>query len=442
MCHFCKISCFNKALAPNYCNTLSGPVPRLAKTINGILNPKSWRIGHVCSHQPATMSGMCVRSILEELIGFPTVCRGENVQLIGWVENYLKELGARCIRIQGNNSGQCNLLASIGPPTDDGIVLSAHSDVVPVDGQPWSTDPFSLTEKNGKLFGRGTSDMKGFLACMLIAARHASQKSKLTRPLHLAVSFDEEIGCVGIRSLLEHLEKIQFRATGCIVGEPTLMHVVTGHKGKLAARICCYGLSAHSANPALGCNAIMLGCDMIREVEGLQANLINSGPIDSAYEVPHGTVQVGVMKGGVAVNIVPDYCEVEFEMRLLSGSNSPDWYLSRLEEQAARLLKDKYPKGKVEIVKLASYPGLNPTNQSNFPQKVSRFAGNESDQPGRINFGTEGGLYQQFLGKDFPVVVCGPGSINRAHKADEYIHIEELQEGVKFLKAIVDDLAI
>lgn len=388
------------------------------------------------------MPDMSARTILEKLVAFPTVCRRENSQLIDWVENYLNPLGARCVRIQGTSPGQYNLLASMGPAGDNGIVLSAHSDVVPVDGQPWSTDPFSLTEKDGKLFGRGTSDMKGFLACMLVAAKYASKKTKLARPLHLAVSFDEEIGCVGIRSLLEHLQKTAFKASGCVIGEPTLMTVMTGHKGKLAARVRCHGQSAHSSNPALGCNAVMLGCDMVREIDLLQKGLIEDGPSDKTYEVPHGTVQVGVMKGGVAVNIVPDLCEIEFEMRLLSGSKTPEYYISYLESRAEKVLKEKYPNGKVEILKLTSYPGLNPAPHDVFPEKLASFVGKTSNTSGRINFGTEGGLYQHYLGKDFPVAVCGPGSINRAHKADEYILPEELKDGVNFLTKIVDDLAM
>ena len=381
-----------------------------------------------------TPSDLSVREILERLIAFPTVCRTENAELIDWTEAFLRNLGARCHRVPNREAGRFNLFASIGPDTPDGIVLSAHSDVVPVEGQPWTTDPFVLTERDGKLYGRGSSDMKGFVACMLVAARYAASKSELRAPLHLAISHDEEIGCVGVHSMLRDLVTRGFQARGCVIGEPTGLRAVSGHKGKLAARIVCHGLAAHSANPARGCNAIGLATDMVKVIESLQEELKETGNHDDHYEVPFSTMQVGLIRGGVALNIVPDLCEVQFEMRLLPGVD-PKPLLDRLRLEADRLCAEQ-PHARIEIETLNTYPGLHTLDGSAFLHEIMRITGDNA--PSRIGFGTEGGLFSEYL--DMPVVVCGPGSIDRAHKADEFILPEELQAGVRFVEQIVDML--
>lgn len=377
---------------------------------------------------------LSVRDILARLVAFPTICRTENVALIDWAEAFLTSLGARCCRIPGDLPGRFGLLASIGPETGDGVVLSAHSDVVPVEGQPWSTDPFVLTGRNGKLLGRGSSDMKGFIACMLMAARHAVTRPALRRPLHLALSYDEEIGCVGVHSLLRALAADGFEARGCVIGEPTGLRVVSGHKGKLAARIVCHGQAAHSADPDKGCNAILLATEMVKAIEKLQEDLKDSGERDAHYAVPYSTMQVGLIKGGVALNIVPDLCEVQFEMRLLPGADPGPW-LDRLGEKARRLCAAR-PRARIGIETLNTYPGLDTPDDSPFLRDVMGLTGDNA--PARIGFGTEGGLFSEYL--KIPAVVCGPGSIDRAHKADEFITEEELQAGVRFVERIVDRL--
>lgn len=378
---------------------------------------------------------LSVRAILERLIAFPTVCRTKNVELIDWVEAFLQGLGARCHRVPGREDGRFNLFASIGPDTPDGIVLSAHSDVVPVEGQPWTTDPFVLTERDGKLYGRGSSDMKGFLACMLVAARYAASQSGLRAPLHLAISHDEEIGCVGVHSMLRDLAARGFQARGCVIGEPTGLRAVSGHKGKLAARIVCHGLAAHSANPSRGCNAIGLATEMVKAIESLQEELKETGVQDAQYEVPYSTLQVGLIRGGVALNIVPDQCEVQFEMRLLPGVD-PQPLLDRLRAVADRLCAERRH-ARIEIETLNTYPGLHTSDSASFLHEIMRITGDNA--PSRIGFGTEGGLFREYLG--MPVVVCGPGSIDRAHKADEFILPEELQHGVRFVEQVVDMLS-
>ncbi|MBO1328770.1 acetylornithine deacetylase [Acetobacter suratthaniensis] len=380
---------------------------------------------------PAPLS---TRAILEKLIAFPTLCRTENVELIDWIEAFLRNLGARCLRVPGEQTGRFNLFASIGPETDDGIVLSGHSDVVPVEGQPWTTDPFAMTERDGKLYGRGTSDMKGFLACMLTAAHHAAHRTTLRAPLHLAFSHDEEIGCVGVHSMLRDLAAQGFKARGCVIGEPTSLHVISGHKGKLAAKISCHGLAAHSANPDRGCNAISLAADMIKTIEHLQEDLKTNGAADDHFEVPYSTMQVGLIRGGVALNIVPDLCDVQFEMRLLPGADPQPW-LDRLQEHATQLCVER-PHARIEIETLNAYPGLDTSEEESFLRDIMRITGD--NRASRIGFGTEGGLFNEYL--NMPVVVCGPGSIDRAHKADEYILPEELDAGECFVKRIVETL--
>jgi len=375
---------------------------------------------------------MTVQDTLAELVAFPTVCKTPNEDLIVFVEEQLEPLGFRITKFPGE-VGRLSLLASIGPETDDGVVFSAHSDVVPVEGQPWTSDPFQLKSVDGKLVARGTSDMKGFLACMLEAAKHAAKHvEQLKRPIHLAVSYDEEIGCVGVRSLLAHLQSQGFKAGGCIIGEPTEMEQIIGHKGKLAVEVQCTGLSAHSSNPARGCNAVLLACDLVQEVQALQADLTVS-LLDDRYEVPHSTAQVGVFRGGVALNIVPDRCDFQFEMRLLAGSDAAG-YVERIRTRAAQLVQEKYPQGTVSVTELNGYPGLDTPETSAFAQSLTKQFVRRGTK--RINYGTEGGLFQEYLG--LPVVVCGPGSIDRAHKADEWVLPTELDESVAFLNSVID----
>ncbi len=220
---------------------------------------------------------------LARLVAFPTIAGEPNAALIGWLAEQLSALGARVRVLDGVRAGRANLFAILGPDGGDGIVLSAHSDVVPVAGQEWSSDPFALTERDGgRLHARGAVDMKGFLACALAAAARAAAGPPLGRPLHLAVSHDEEIGCVGVRSMLDTLAREGFRASGCIVGEPTDMQVALGHKGKVAGRVLCLGEAAHSANPARGCNAINLAASMVRQAEHLQRRLREHGVQDES----------------------------------------------------------------------------------------------------------------------------------------------------------------
>ena len=379
---------------------------------------------------------------LAQLVAFPTIAGESNAALIGWLAAQLFVLGARVRVLEGAQAGQANLLASLGPDADDGIVLSAHSDVVPVAGQDWSSDPFTLTEREGgRLHARGAVDMKGFLACALAAAARAAAGPPLGQPLHLAVSYDEEIGCVGVRTMLDTLADEGFQASGCIVGEPTDMQVALGHKGKIAGRILCLGEAAHSANPARGCNAINLAAGMVRQTELLQRWLGEHGVRDESYEVPFSTVHIGTIQGGTALNVVPDCCEMAFEMRLVLGEE-PDPLLGRLRRAARRMTSPSRARGRraaVEIEIGNAYPGLAMPGSAAFVAFVQSAAPARGSGSDRVDFGTEGGLFRQRLG--LPTVVCGPGSISRAHRADEYITRAELAACDAFLDRIVHTLA-
>ncbi|NHN84849.1 acetylornithine deacetylase [Acetobacter musti] len=376
---------------------------------------------------------MSTEDILRTLIGFPSICGTPNGDIIGWIEEFLAGIGARVRRVAGDRPDAFSLFASLGPDGPGGIVLSAHSDVVPVAGQNWSTDPFTLSGQEDRLYGRGSSDMKGFLACMLTAAAKASART-LRRPLHLAISYDEELGCLGVRSLLRDLKENGLEAGGCIVGEPTGMRVATAHKGKISFRIRCTGRAAHSASPFEGINAISLAAGMVQELGRLQTYIRDTETHDTRFTVPFSTVQAGLIEGGAALNIVPEHCSVMAEMRLLPGQDGAG-YLERLRE-ASRSVISSVGGGEILIEVENAYPGLNSSRNTEICTLVLHETGrNETDV---INFGTEAGLFEEQL--SLACVVCGPGSIGRAHKADEYITREELLQGDRFLEGVLDRL--
>ncbi|MQR99778.1 acetylornithine deacetylase [Gluconobacter aidae] len=382
-----------------------------------------------------------IEQVLASLVGFPSVCGLPNGDIMDWIEAFLHSCGADVQRIPGEASGRSSLFARIGPAsTPGGIILSAHADVVPVTGQDWSSDPFVLTRREDRLYGRGSSDMKGFLACMLrLAQRNATSDTPdhapLKRPLYLAISHDEEIGCVGVRSLLADVEGDQaVRAASCIIGEPTGLQVAVAHKGKIAFEIRCHGQAAHSANPFLGKSAISLAGYMLEALERLQNHIRTTEQHDSRFDVPFSTVQAGLISGGAALNIVPDLCTITAEIRLLPGYEGAP-YLKWLENAGLDAVK-RLGGGEVEITVTNAYPGLNASPLSDLCSLALHEAGR--NQVSVIDFGTEAGLFSEKLGVD--CIVCGPGSIGRAHKADEYITDSELADAERFLDGVVASL--
>jgi acetylornithine deacetylase len=347
---------------------------------------------------------------LARLVAFPTIAGEPNGELIAYVA---ERLGHASI-LPAHRNDAVNLHAVLGPADEPGgLLLAAHSDVVGVEGQPWSRDPFALHVQDGRAYGRGTADMKGFLATMLDALEDLDAR-RLRRPLHLAVSSDEELGCRGVRPLLDTLAR--FPLARGLVGEPTGMRVADRHKGKAAVRIHVRGVAAHSSLAPTGVNAVACAGRLIVALLELQDELA-AGPTDDAYSVPYATVGIGPIAGGVSVNIVPDHCRLDVEVRALPEQD-PQALIERVRDLAAKLAGA----ASISFEPLSDYPGLRPSAHG-FDDTIA------------VDFGTEAGLYQQRLG--IPVVVCGPGSIGDAHQADEFVELQQLERS----RALVTRLA-
>ncbi|WP_284777881.1 acetylornithine deacetylase [Agrobacterium sp. lyk4-40-TYG-31] len=376
--------------------------------------------------------------ILKRLIAFPTVSHASNLALIEFVMEILRDKGVVCELIHDKDKQKANLFATIGPADRPGVMLSGHTDVVPVDGQNWTVPAFALTEQAGRLYGRGTADMKGFIACALSAALRATDMD-LHTPLHLALSYDEEIGCVGVRSLIDTLEKAPVRPLLCIVGEPTGMDVATGHKGKTAARCTCTGREGHSALAPLAVNAIHMGADFVGELRAEQDRLAQHGAQDEDYDIPYTTVHVGKMNAGVALNIVPNLCTLEFEIRNVAADD-PATIMDRLRVAAGTIEKNARkiaPEAAVAIDVTNTYPGLDVPRTSNAVTFVKSLTGAYNTI--KVAFGTEGGLFNQRLA--IPTVICGPGFMAQGHKPDEFVSVEQLNQCDQMLDALLDRLS-
>lgn len=363
-------------------------------------------------------------TVLERLISFPTISRTPNTELIDYVRSTLEEHAVAVQLVPSADGMNANLHAHIGPENTPGVMLSGHSDVVPVSGQQWSREAFRLTREKGLLFGRGTADMKGFVACALRAMLIAA-KSDLKVPLQFALSYDEEIGCVGVRRMLDMLESAPSQPAFCIVGEPTELRVATGHKGKTALCAHISGKAAHSAFPAEGFNAIHLACDFIGVLRQQQAYIENNGPRDDDYDVPFTTIHVGVIDGGTALNIVPDHCRVDFEIRDIPGDDAAD-ILSRIADGSTQLVssaREAYDGADISIETINSYPCLETHPDEEIVAFVQSLSGDGSRY--KVPFGTEGGLFRKRLG--VPTVVCGPGSMDQGHKPDEFISVDQMR---------------
>jgi len=375
--------------------------------------------------------------ILRDLIAFPTVSSEPNRALINYCADILKDAGAVVQIIEDETGKKANLYATIGPGDIPGILLSGHTDVVPVAGQSWSVDPFELTEKDGKAYGRGTADMKGFVASVLALAGKAAGQD-LTTPLHIALSYDEEIGCIGVRSLIDVLANAPFVPRFCIVGEPTLMAVATGHKGKTACRVHCTGREAHSALAPTGLNAIHLACDMISFIRQLQNKIAESSDHDDDYDVPYSTLHVGQIEGGIALNIVPNNASFKFEIRNLVGDD-PQVLLDEICRHGETLLQpvqESFPEASINIETTNTYPPLSTAQDAEVVSFVKSLTGLNGTI--KVAFGTEGGLFSSQLG--IPTIVCGPGSMAQGHKPDEFIALDQLSKCDGMLDALLERL--
>ncbi|ASC67883.1 acetylornithine deacetylase [Achromobacter denitrificans] len=374
-------------------------------------------------------------ALLARLVAFDTVTLQPNLALIEAVRELLAAHGIASTLVRSEDGTRANLHASVGPADVPGVLLSGHTDVVPAAGQAWTVPPFALTERDGLLYGRGTADMKGFVACAVNAMLRASGRP-LRRPLQLALSYDEEIGCVGVRRLLEVMETAPVRPALCIVGEPTSMQIATGHKGKMALRAVCQGLEGHSALAPRALNAIHLACDLVGAMRALQDALRARGARDPAYDVPYATVHAGCIHGGRALNIVPNECTVDFEIRHLA-QDDPDALLAPLRQAADGIREQarrQAPAADIRIETVNAYPGLDTHPASEAVRFVESLLPAGTGRT-KVAFGTEGGLFTRHL--NVPVVVCGPGSIVQAHKPDEYVSRAQLAECDAFMERLV-----
>ncbi|WP_339670507.1 acetylornithine deacetylase [Dasania marina] len=376
--------------------------------------------------------------LIEKLIQFDTTSYKSNLELIEFVRDYLLSFGVESQLVYNPEQSKANLYATIGPKDVPGVMLSGHTDVVPVTGQNWHSEPFSVVEKDGLLYGRGTADMKSFIAIAL-AFVPEMLRANLTTPVHLAFSFDEEIGCVGVRHLLKMMADMPIKPAMCIVGEPTSMQVVNAHKGKLAQRVTVKGLEAHSSLPHTGVNAVDYAAELVVYIRKLGKQLAEQGPHEEGFEVTYTTLHTGKINGGTALNIVPKECTFDFEIRNIPGQDPvpllediKNYAFNTLQPEMTAVDKDSG----FEFNQLSGYPGMfTPADED-----VVNFVKGLTDVQGlkKITFGTEGGLFTERLG--IPTVVCGPGNIKQAHKPNEFIALEQVAAMNSFMRRLITAL--
>jgi len=374
--------------------------------------------------------------MIERLVAFDTTSRNSNLELIDYVRDYLLGLGVESELVHDDTGGKANLYATLGPKDRPGIALSGHTDVVPVDGQPWSSEPFRVSERDGRLYGRGTADMKSFIAvCLALAPEFLARD--IATPLHFAFSHDEEVGCIGVRSLLERLAVREVKPRGCIVGEPTDMKVVRAHKGKLSYRCHVRGREAHSSLVDQGVNAVEAAAEAIAYLKSMQRRFRDRGPYDPELSPPFTTVHTGVVHGGSALNIVALDCRFEFEFRHLP-EDDPQALLRELQAHVeTAILPEMHavdPDTGFRFEEISHIAGLSVDEDAEIVQLAKSLTG--ANSTGKVAFGTEAGLFQEMAG--IPTVVCGPGSIEQAHKPDEFIALEQIARCEDFVRKLFE----
>ena len=374
------------------------------------------------------------KDVLAALVGFDTVSRNSNLDLIAWVEGYLDRLGVKHERVYDESGKKSNLWATIGPADVPGYILSGHTDVVPVDDQNWTDDPFKLTERDGRLYGRGSTDMKGFVACCL-AAVPDMLAGKLKKPLHLAFSYDEEVGCLGVRGMIAKLPERPAMPLACFVGEPTEMDVVIGHKAKRSFKVMVHGRTCHSSLAPLGVNAVEYAARVIAKIRDISDRLARDGARDTLYDVPFSTGHTGYLHGGTALNIVPDQATFEFEFRVIAADKSAV-LAKEVIDYASKVLEPEMkavaPEAGIVFDERSEFAGLDTAENAEVTLLAKQLSGRNSHS--KVAYGTEGGLFAE---AGIPTVVIGPGSIDQAHKADEFIAISELAKCGAFLDRLI-----
>ncbi|MXZ79823.1 MAG: acetylornithine deacetylase [Gammaproteobacteria bacterium] len=378
-------------------------------------------------------------ALLNDLVAFDTTSRNSNLQLIEYVISLLEPHGIPFDLTHDDDGRKANLFATLGNPNAPGIVLSGHTDVVPVDGQDWSSDPFGTEVRGTRLYGRGVCDMKGFIALCLSRIRTILD-ADLDIPVHFAFSYDEEIGCLGVSKLLEGLRDRPVRPKACIIGEPTGMQPVRAHKGMLFKRCHVHGKSAHSSMVDKGVNAVTSAARIIAKVDEIQRRIIRDGPFDPAFDPPYTSLHCGVIHGGTVNNIIPSECRFDFEIRNLPDQSAEalfDEVRSYAETVIQAEMQAVARQTGIQWQTLADYPGMDTPEKDPLVREVSRLLGCDTP-PGKVSYGTEGGHFQAF---GIPTVVCGPGHIAQAHKPDEFIDLEQMERGGRFVDALIRSLA-
>ncbi len=381
---------------------------------------------------------MNAQEILERLIAFPTVSRDSNLELIDWVEDYLAGHGVTAHRTWNDEGTKAAIFANVGPAEEGGVILSGHTDVVPVDGQNWSSDPFQLVERDGRYYGRGTADMKGFDALALSAVPLALERG-VRRPLQIALSYDEEVGCTGAPPMIEAMRRNLPRAAAAIIGEPSMMQAVTGHKGGTGFATTVRGYEVHSSMMHQGVNAIMEAAKLIE-----WANEMNHrnrqkapNPVAAMFDPPFTTVHVGQISGGTAHNITAGECRFGLDFRCVPGESLEEWrdlYLARVTEVEAQM-KAVRPEADIEVTQYFDVPALRPEDDGAAEGLARRLTGDNGRHV--VSYGTEAG---QFQAAGYSAVVCGPGDIAQAHQPDEFISVAQFQAGEAFVSRLVDAL--
>lgn len=378
--------------------------------------------------------------LLFKLIAFDTTSRNSNLALIAFVQDYLRSFSVESSLVYNDDGKKANLYATMGPADRGGILLSGHTDVVPVDGQSWSTDPFHATLMGSRIFGRGAADMKSFVATALAFVPEFA-RAALHTPIHLSLSYDEEIGCIGVRDLIDILKTSPYKPRMCIVGEPTKMEVVVAHKGKYYIRVHVRGRAGHSSLSPLHVNAIEMAAELIVFMRRLGQRIAVTGPFDSEYEIPHLTIMTGVIKGGVNLNIVPKECWFDFEIRDLP-QDDPEAILAEIKRYAEEVLEPEMkkidPSSGFSFDEVSVRPSLSTGVEDEIVRMTKALAC--QCRHGSVSFGTEAALFQKR--GHIPSVVCGPGDIDQAHKADEFIELDQIASCENFMRKLLIQAAL
>lgn len=382
---------------------------------------------------------LTAKEIMDHLVSFPSVSRDGTREVVDWVANYLASNGIEFHRMDTDDGLNSAIYAHVGPEIDGGILLSGHLDVVPVDGQNWTTSPWEVTERDGRYFGRGTCDMKGFDALALHALVQAKKRG-VSRPLQIALSYDEEVGCTGAPPMIERILVDMPKAACSIIGEPSMMQVVTGHKGGIVFDVTMRGFEVHSSIMYQGVNAIMEGAKLIEWANGVNAQNMAATPHELAadFDPPYTNVHIGTISGGTANNITAGECKFGLGFRTVPNESMDDWKAAFLAQVAIveKGMKAVHPDAGITVVEKARVPGLKPETDGEAEMLVRRLTGDNGLHV--VSYGTEAG---QFQGAGYSSVICGPGDIAQAHQADEFISVAQFAEGEKFMQRLIDGLA-